>query len=74
MQNSHKKLITDITEFALPDGQLYLSAIVDCFDEMVIGWKIGSRPKDDLVSIMLDETVWTVSLLTVSIGITANTH
>ena len=46
----YEKLLTDITEFALPGGKLYLSAMVDCFDGMVIGWKIGSRPNADLVN------------------------
>lgn len=33
----YEKLLTDITEFALPDGKLYLSAMIDCFDGMVVG-------------------------------------
>ena len=53
----YEKLLTDITEFALPDGKLYLSAMVDCFDGMVIGWRIGSRPNADLVNTMLDEVI-----------------
>lgn len=50
----YEKLLTDITEFALPDGKLYLSAMVDCFDGMVVGWTIGSRPNADLVNTMLN--------------------
>ena len=38
----YEKLLTDITESALPEGKLYLSAMVDCFDGMIIGWKISS--------------------------------
>ena len=51
------KLLTDITEFALPNGKLYLSAMIDCFDGMVIGWTIGSRPNADLVNTMLDGVI-----------------
>ena len=53
----YEKLLTDITEFALPDGKLYLSAMIDCFDGMVIGWTIGSHPNADLVNTMLDEVI-----------------
>lgn len=55
----YEKLLTDITQFALPDGKLYLSAMIDCFDGMVVGWKIGSRPNPnaDLVNIMLDGVI-----------------
>ena len=53
----YEKLLTDITEFALPDGKLYLSAMIDCFDGMVIGWTIGPRPNADLVNTMLDGVI-----------------
>lgn len=53
----YEKLLTDITEFALPNGKLYLSAMIDCFDGMVIGWTIGSRPNADLVNTMLDRVI-----------------
>ena len=53
----YKKLLTDITEFTLPKGKLYLSAMIDCFDGMVIGWTSGPRPNADLVNTMLDEVI-----------------
>lgn len=53
----YEKLLTDITEFALPDGKLYLSAMIDCFDGMVAGWTIGPRPNADLVNTMLDKVI-----------------
>ena len=53
----YEKLLTDITEFALSDGKLYLSAMIDCFDGMVIGLTIGSRPDADLVNTMLDVVI-----------------
>ena len=46
----YEKLLTDITEFALSNGKLYLSAMIDCFDGMVVGWTIGTRPNADLVN------------------------
>ena len=53
----YEKLLTDVTEFALPDGKLYLSAMIDCFDGMVIGWTIGSHPNAELVNTMLDGVI-----------------
>ena len=52
-----EKLLTDITEFALSNGKLYLSAMIDCFDGMVVGWTIGTRPNADLVNTMLDQVI-----------------
>ena len=53
----YEKLLTDITEFSLSTGKLYLSAMIDCFDGMVVGWTIGSRPNADLVNSMLDKVI-----------------
>ena len=36
--------VTDITEFRLPAGKAYLSAVVDCFDGRPAGWRIGPSP------------------------------
>lgn len=38
------KWLTDITEFQIPAGKVYLSPIIDCFDGMVISWSIGRNP------------------------------
>ena len=53
----YEKLLTDITEFALLDGKLYLSAMIGCFDGMVIGWTIDPRPNADLVNTVLDGVI-----------------
>ncbi len=52
-----KLLLTDISEFALPAGKVYLSPMLDCFDGYLITWKIGLYPNADLVNSMLDETI-----------------
>lgn len=36
--------VTDITEFRIPAGKIYLSAVVDCFDGRPAGWRIGQSP------------------------------
>jgi len=46
--------LTDITEFALPAGKVYLSPMLDCFDGLVVSWTIGTSPKAELVNNMLD--------------------
>lgn len=51
------KWLTDITEFSLPTGKVYLSPIIDCFDGLVVSWTIGISPSADLVNSMLDEAI-----------------
>jgi transposase InsO family protein/transposase-like protein len=49
------KLLTDITEFALADGELYLSPIVDCYDGRILTYTMGSSPDAQLVNTMLEQ-------------------
>ena len=35
-----EKILTDITEFGLRDGKVYLSPAIDCFDGMPVAWAI----------------------------------
>lgn len=53
----NKKWLTDITEFALPAGKVYLSALVDCFDGMLPGWTISTTPDSVLVNTMLEQAI-----------------
>jgi len=50
----NEKWLTDLTEFHIPAGKVYLSPIVDCFDGMVVSWTIGTTPDANLVTKMLD--------------------
>jgi transposase InsO family protein len=54
------KRLTDLTEFALPAGRVYLSPIIDCFDGMVVSWSIGTSPDAELVNSMLDSAISTL--------------
>lgn len=56
-EKPNQKWLTDITEFSIPAGKVYLSPIVDCFDGMLLCWKIGVSPDADLVNSMLDEAI-----------------
>ena len=49
--------MTDIAEFSIPAGKVYLSPIIDCFDGMAVSWAIGSSPNARLVNSMLDAAV-----------------
>ena len=43
-ERPYGKLLTDIIEFELLDGKIYLFAMIDCFAEMGLGWTIGAHP------------------------------
>lgn len=56
----NEKWLTDISEFQIPAGKVYLSPMIDCFDGQVISWSIGTRPDAELVNTMLDAAIETV--------------
>jgi len=53
----NEKWLTDITEFQIAAGKVYLSPIIDCFDGLVVSWTIGTRPDAELVNTMLDAAI-----------------
>lgn len=53
----NQKWLTDITEFHIPAGKVYLSPIIDCFDGMVVSWTIGTSPDAELVNTMLEGAI-----------------
>lgn len=53
----NQKWLTDITEFALPAGKVYLSVLVDCFDGLLPSWTISTTPDSVLVNTMLDQAI-----------------
>ena len=57
----NEKWLTDITEFQIPAGKVYLSPIIDCFDGLVLSWSIGTHPDAELVNTMLDAAIETVA-------------
>lgn len=54
------KWLTDITEFSIPSGKIYLSPVIDCFDGLPISWSIGTHPNAKLVETMLDGAIQTL--------------
>jgi len=57
----NEKWLTDITEFQIPAGKVYLSPMIDCFDGLVISWTVGTRPDAVLVNTMLDAAIETLA-------------
>ena len=49
----NEKWITDITEFLIPAGKIYLSPRIDCYDGLPVSWTIGTEPNGHLVNTML---------------------
>ena len=56
-QTPNEKWQTDITEFHIPAGKVYLSPMIDCFDGLVVSWTLGTRPDAELVNTMLDTAI-----------------
>lgn len=54
------KWLTDITEFQIPAGKVYLSPVIDCFDGMPVTWTIGASPSAELANTMLDKAIVTL--------------
>lgn len=42
--------VTDVTEFAIPEGKVYLSPIIDCFDGMPLSWTISTSPNAEMAN------------------------
>ncbi|HBO4002011.1 TPA: IS3 family transposase [Pseudomonas aeruginosa] len=53
----NEKWLTDISEFQIAAGKVYLSPMIDCFDGQVVSWSIGTRPDAELVNTMLDAAI-----------------
>ena len=57
----NQKWVTDITEFAIPAGKVYLSPIIDCYDGMPVSWTIGTNPTAELANTMLSNALDTLN-------------
>lgn len=54
--------LTDITEFKLPsEEKAYLSPVIDCYDGLVVAWRIGRRPNAALANGSLEDACGTLS-------------
>jgi transposase InsO family protein/transposase-like protein len=56
----NEKWLTDITEMKAADGKLYLSPVIDCFDGMVVAWRMSRNPNAILANSMLEDAIATL--------------
>ncbi len=56
-EKPNKKRLTEITEFHISNGKIYLSPIIDCFDGLPVSWAIGTSPSAELANVMLDKAI-----------------
>lgn len=56
-ETPNEKWLSDITEFSIPAGKVYLSPIIDCFDGLPVSWSISTSPNAELVNTMLDGAI-----------------
>ncbi|PLS31100.1 integrase [Bifidobacterium margollesii] len=58
--NPNELWVTDITEFSIPAGKVYLSPVIDCYDGMPVAWTIGTSPNAALANGMLEDACATL--------------
>lgn len=58
--NPNELWVTDITEFRIPAGKVYLSPVIDCYDGMPVAWTIGTSPNAALANGMLEDACATL--------------
>ena len=56
----NQKWLTDITEFSIEAGKVYLSPIIDCLDGMPVSWTLGTSPNARLANTMLKQAIKTL--------------
>ena len=49
-ENPNELWITDVTEFRIPAGKVYLSPVIDCFDGMPLSWSISTSPDAEMTN------------------------
>ena len=59
-ENPNEKWLTDLSEFAIPAGKIYLLPIIDCFDGLPVSWTISTSPNAELANTMLERAITTL--------------
>jgi transposase InsO family protein/transposase-like protein len=52
--------LTDVTQFSIPAGTVYLSPVIDCFDGMVVSHTLSTSPNAEMATTMLKEALSTL--------------
>jgi len=53
--------LTDVTQFSIPAGKLYLSPVLDCFDGAVPSWMVSRSPNAEMANSMLEAALETTT-------------
>ncbi|WP_424840326.1 DDE-type integrase/transposase/recombinase [Serratia marcescens] len=61
----NEKWVTDVTEFAVNGRKLYLSPVIDLFNNEVISYSLSERPVMNMVENMLDQAFKSLSLTSI---------
>lgn len=56
-EHPNKRWLTDITEFKVGHDKLYLSPILDCYNNEIISYTLAKRPQYVLVKDMIDKAL-----------------
>ncbi|MEG3127839.1 IS3 family transposase [Pantoea cypripedii] len=51
----NQKWVSDVTEFSLGGGKVYLSPLMDLFNREIVAWNLSTKPDFGLVAGMLDD-------------------
>ncbi len=60
-----REWVTDVTEFAVNGRKLYLSPVIDLFNNEVISYSLSERPVMNMVENMLDQAFKSLSLTSI---------
>lgn len=52
--------LTDVTQFSIPTGKVYLSPVIDCFDGLVVSHALSTSPDAEMANSMLKGAVSTL--------------
>lgn len=50
-------VVTDVTEFKLDSGKVYLSPVIDCHDGCPLAWRVSEHPDDELTAGSLEDAL-----------------
>ena len=53
--------LTDVTQFTIPAGKLYLSPVLDCFDGAIVSWTVSRSPNAEMANSMLRSALATAT-------------
>ncbi len=53
----HEKWVTDVTEFNIRGEKVYLSPILDLYNQEIVSYEVDSRPRYSMVRKMLDSAI-----------------